>query len=255
MLLALTVMLTACGPSAQASPIPAPTVAPVVSAGNAVSALVRVVPSQSSGLGFLIAGSVRQVLVQEGDEVEAGQALIVLSAPQLDLGVTAAEQGLIAAERNEFIQGQGRRKWDGFKFVWVAGPPEQRTQAHSRVLQAQAGLAAADAGLEQSILRAPFDGTVVAITVQPGEVVQPGQVVATVGDLARLRIETTDLSERDVARVRVGQAAQVTLDAFTAALNGSVAAIAPRRGVPRMVMSSSESRSSCQRNRRICFGG
>ena len=213
-------VLTACSPSVQAAPIATPSSAPVVEVGNSVTASVRVVPAQASDLGFLIAAPVKQVLVHEGDDVEAGQALVVLEASQLDLGVEAAEQGLLAAQRNEFIQGQGRRKWDGFKFVWVAGPPEQRTQAHARVLQAQAGLDAAKAELDQSILRAPFDGTVVAISVQTGEVVQVGQIVATVGDLAHLRIETTDLSERDIARVRVGQAAQVSLDAFTVPMSG-----------------------------------
>jgi multidrug efflux pump subunit AcrA (membrane-fusion protein) len=227
---AMALLLAACTPAAPAPSAGATSRPPVAAADNIVRASVRVEPAQSSDLGFLISASVKEVLVREGDGVEAGQALVVLDAPQLELGVQAAKEGLLAAERDEFIQSQGRRKWDGFKFVWVAGPPEQRTIAHARVLQSQAALAAATAALEQSVLRAPFDGTVVAIGVQPGEVVQPAQVVASVGDLTHLLVETTDLSERDIARVRVGQAANVTLDAFVVPLGGAVSLIEPRAG-------------------------
>jgi RND family efflux transporter MFP subunit len=202
----------------------------VVPAGDVIRAEVRVVPRRSSDLGFLIAAPVEQIWVVEGEDVRTGQGLLVLDVPQLEAAVEAAEQGLIAAKQNEFIQSQGRRKWNGFKFVWVAGPPEQRTAAHARVLQAQASLEAAKAALEQSVVRAPFDGTVVSIRVRPGEVVQPAQIVASVGELAHLQIETTDLSERDIARLRIGQAAHIMLEAFTEPLDGNVAAIDPIAG-------------------------
>ncbi len=119
----------------------------------------------------------------------------------------------------------------GWLQVRLAGRSTRAAHACTRrVIQAQAALDAAKARLEQSILRAPFDGVVVAIGIQSGEIVQPGQVIATVGDLTHLRIETTDLSEREIARVRVGQAAQVTLDAFAVPLVGSVTAIDPMAG-------------------------
>jgi HlyD family secretion protein len=112
----------------------------------------------------------------------------------------------------------------------MAGPPEQRQKAAARVVQAQAGLEAAQAELAQATLVAPFDGTVVSIKIAPGELVQPGQVALVLGDLARLQIETTDLSERVVAGVRVGQTAHVRLKAFADELTGRVSAIAPMAG-------------------------
>lgn len=178
----------------------------------------------------MITAPVRQVLVSEGQTVSAGQTIIVLDSPQLEYSLRAAEAAYTSAERDEFIQSQGRRKWNGFKSVWVAGPPEQRQVARARVLQAQAGLEAARAKLDQSVLRAPFDGTLVSITVRPGEVVQPGQVTAIIGDLAHLRIETTDLSERNIARVRPGQRVQVAIEALRSNLEGTVAAIDPISG-------------------------
>ena len=228
---ACTAVVAACSP---ALPPPAlETNAQVQSASGAsdrLTASVRVVPATMAELGFVISAPVRQVLVVEGSAVSAGQALIALDSPQLEYAVSAAEAAYTSAERDDFIQGQGRRKWNGMKFVWVAGPPEQRQVAHAKVLQAQAGLEARRAELRQAMLSAPFDGTVVSIAVRPGEVAQPGQVVAVIGDLTHLRLETTDLSERDIARVRLGQRARITLEALPSGLRGTVSAIDPMAG-------------------------
>jgi multidrug resistance efflux pump len=63
-------------------------------------------------------------------------------------------------------------------------------------------------------VRAPFGGTVTALHVNVGEVVAPGQPLVTLGDLTTPYVETTDLNEIDVARVRAGQVASVSFDAF-----------------------------------------
>jgi len=81
------------------------------------------------------------------------------------------------------------------------------------VAQAQVELDATQVALARCELRAPFDGTVGAVDVRVGELVAPGQPLLTLGDLTTLRVETTDLDEIDVARVEVGQQADVTFDA------------------------------------------
>ncbi len=67
--------------------------------------------------------------------------------------------------------------------------------------------------------------------MNPGEVVQSGQPVLTVADLGGLRVETTDLSERDVARVAVGQPITVYVEALATEIGGHVARIAPPANV------------------------
>jgi multidrug resistance efflux pump len=52
------------------------------------------------------------------------------------------------------------------------------------------------------------------IHVREGEEVLPGQTVLVLGDLAYLRVETTDLDEIDVAVVRPGQHVDLTFDAL-----------------------------------------
>jgi len=94
------------------------------------------------------------------------------------------------------------------------------------VAQAKASLAAARAALEDLEIRAPFGGTAVEVNVDVGDTAAPGAVVVVVATLDQLRARTTDLTELDVARVREGQAAAVTVDALPEAqLAGTVVQI------------------------------
>jgi HlyD family secretion protein len=56
---------------------------------------------------------------------------------------------------------------------------------------------------------------------------QTGQVVITLADLANMRIETTDLSERDVPSVQMGQTANVYIEALDITVTGRVTKISP----------------------------
>jgi len=195
-----------------------------------VSAAVRIVPAAVADLAFVVSGPVKRVIAREGQAVRLGDPLIELDAPELGYASTAAQEAVKSAQANESIQSQGRRKWDGTKFVWLSGPPEQRQLAHARTLQAQAEFDAARVALAQATLNAPIDGTVASITVSQGELVQPGQVVLVIADLGRLQAETTDLSEREIARVKVGQHATLRLKAFSNPIGGIVTGITPMAG-------------------------
>jgi multidrug resistance efflux pump len=219
-----------CAGSAPAVPTAAAAPSPSPASLSTVTASAKVVPAQIANLSFVVSGPVKDVAVKAGDQVKAGQPLITLDAPDLAYAETSAEAALKSAQADAFIQSQGRRKWDGFKFVWNSGPPEQRQEANARVVQAQAGLAVAQARLAQATLVAPFDGTVASISVSQGETVQPDQIVVTVGSLDHLRLETTDLSERLIAGVRLGQPATVRLKALADPLTGHVSSIAPLAG-------------------------
>lgn len=106
--------------------------------------------------------------------------------------------------------------------------PEALAVADAEVARAAAALEAARAVQAQTLLPAPFDGTVGSLMFQPGERVLPGQPVAVVGGLDALRVETTDLRETDVARVAVGQAVDVTFDSLPdVRLKGRVDYLAP----------------------------
>jgi HlyD family secretion protein len=109
-----------------------------------------------------------------------------------------------------------------------AGPdPAKMRLAEARISNAQTQLSAAQAALGHLTLAAPFDGTVAAVNVHPGEWVIPGQVVLTLADLGNLQIETTDLSERDIPQVEVGQPVTVFIKALGQEVPGRVSDIAP----------------------------
>jgi len=76
------------------------------------------------------------------------------------------------------------------------------------------------------VLRAPFDGTVGELLVEEGELVTPQATVLRFGDLTKMQIETTDLSEVDINEVKVGQKATASIDALGGKeLSGAVARI------------------------------
>ena len=233
-LILLALGLTAC---AQNTPTTVPTVVLDSSApggqddsqGAHVSASAEVVPAQESQMGFIISAAVKELAVEEGDQVQAGQPLIVLDTPDLQYSVVAAEAALRSAQSYAQLQKYRRSILNhAGKTIYLTGPHEVQEVADAKVVQALAALEAARAALAQGTLLAPFDGTVVAINVAPGELVQPGQAVVVLADLEDLQIETTDLSERDLPRVSVGQNAAIFIEALNAEFSGKVKSISPR---------------------------
>jgi HlyD family secretion protein len=112
--------------------------------------------------------------------------------------------------------------------VKAAVRPEVVAVGQARVDQAQAAVLQALAALASASLTAPFAGTVAAVNISPGETVGAGVAVITLGDLANLRLETDDLSETSVGRVRLGQVVAVAFEALPARdFKGKVTQIAP----------------------------
>lgn len=64
------------------------------------------------------------------------------------------------------------------------------------------------------VLTAPWRGTVTGMPAHDGDTVMPGTVVATVADLSRLQIETTDVDEFLIADIRPSQSVTMTIDAL-----------------------------------------
>jgi multidrug efflux pump subunit AcrA (membrane-fusion protein) len=113
--------------------------------------------------------------------------------------------------------------------VLLAGtPPETIEVAETAVVQAQVGLETAKVALARTAVTAPYAGTVGQVLVRQGEFVGPGQPLIILGDLRTLHIETTDLSEVDVAHVYEGQAVEVSFDALpNRSFAGVVLSISP----------------------------
>ena len=204
------------------------------SAQKTVTASAVIVPAQVSELGFLISGMARDIPVREGDLVETGQTLLVLDTPDLQFAVTEAQAGLRAAQAQAEIRSNEIRKKYIINYrkltvtkLRLSVPHEVIEMADADVQRAQALLEIAQAKLAQGTLIAPFDGTVTSLSVIPGEFVPSDQAVITLATLNTLQVETTDLSERDIPNVHIGDAANIVIEALNKNISGKVIRISP----------------------------
>ena len=109
------------------------------------------------------------------------------------------------------------------------GPrPEDVAVAEMQVQQARTALEKAKQALFRAQLLAPFDGTISAVYLSPGEWAEAGAPVIELLDTTRWRVETRNVSELNIGRIRVGQEAIVRVMAFRGEeLRGRVDAISP----------------------------
>ena len=85
--------------------------------------------------------------------------------------------------------------------------------AQTALAQARAALVAAQARLEQTVIRAPADGTLIARAVEPGDVVQPGKELMALAPAGETQI-VVQIDEKNLAQLKVGQKALASADAY-----------------------------------------
>jgi RND family efflux transporter MFP subunit len=136
-----------------------------------------------SNLGFRVPGKVIRRLVDVGQQVKAGQALMQIDESDLRLAVTAKRNAVIAA-RAVATQARSDEKRYATLVQTAAVSVQHYEQAKATLDTAEAQLAAAEAEARvaeneatYSILAADADGTVVEALGEPGQVVAAGQVV------------------------------------------------------------------------------
>ena len=212
-----------------------------------LEAIGTVRASQTSQVASQMMGTILEIHVREGDKVRAGQVLAVLddaqpqaAVAQAAAAVAAAEKEVIAADSDVSISQSTLQRYQQLYEKKSVSPQEfdeisaRRQSAEARRDLARAQQAQASAALNQARialayvqLRAPFDGLVTEKKAEAGALATPGAPLFTVEDARGFRLEVT-VDERDVQRVRVGQAAPVSLEALgNAAVTGKVAQILP----------------------------
>jgi multidrug efflux pump subunit AcrA (membrane-fusion protein) len=154
----------------------------------------------------------------------AAQATLdqLLAGPKAsDLSLADAQVWVAAAERDAA---------QAYLDLLREGPrPENIAVAQAQVEQQQAALDAAKAARDKAMLLAPFDGVVSTVSIRENEWANPGQEIVLLAGGEALEVETTDLNEIDVARVKVGDTVTVTFDALPdVTIQGKVASIAPK---------------------------
>jgi HlyD family secretion protein len=111
------------------------------------------------------------------------------------------------------------------------------TRLESSLTLARADVAQIEQAIERKRVRAPADGTVLNIWAREGEfaITSPDAPLVLFGDISSLRVRT-EVEERDVVKVKVGQRAIIKADAFgDQEFAGVVTSMAPALGAPRIL--------------------
>lgn len=109
------------------------------------------------------------------------------------------------------------------------GPdPEKLAYLEASVKNAKDQVAVAKVAIDNLSINAPFGGTISLVNATLGDVVSPGQILFILTDVSTLTIETTDLSERDVARVQPGQMVTVRFESLQTNVQGKVMVVSVR---------------------------
>lgn len=174
-------------------------------------------PLQQATLSTKVMGTVTAVLVQEGDEVAAGQPLVRIDARDLDAkGAQAAASVALAEAARREVQAQA----DRIRALYAdsAATRAQLDAAEGALARADAGVRAARAAAGElgavssyATIRAPFAGVVTRRFVDPGAFAAPGAPLVHVMDATRLRVAATAAPDM-VRGVRRGQAIAATVE-------------------------------------------
>ena len=227
--------------------------------GNASASVLDatgyVVARRMATVSAKVTGRVRDVRIEEGQRVEEGQVLATLDPVDADAQralaasqVNAAQSqiGSVQAQLKEAEANAARLgALVGQKLISraqyeqsVAARDALRAQLATAQRNAQVardGLRIADNGVDNTVVRAPFSGVVIAKSAQPGEIVSPLSAgggftrtgIGTIVDMQSLEVEV-EVGEAFIGRVKPGMPTETILNAYQDwKIPGKVIAIIP----------------------------
>lgn len=195
-------------------------------AATLLNAAGYVVAQRKAAVASKATGRLEWLGVVEGSRVRTGEVIARLEnrdvqaqAEQAAASVASARVEQKDAERQLVRTRElARQKYVSDSALDVAQARFDRAQAGVEV--AQANLRAAQVAVDQTLIRAPFDGVVLTKAANVGDVITPFSsaldskgAVVTMADMETLEVEA-DVSEANLAKIRVGQPCEIQLDAF-----------------------------------------
>jgi HlyD family secretion protein len=206
-----------------------------------VTASGQVRPQTKVDVASDVSGKIMKLAVKEGQMVSAGQFLLQIDQSQ-PLAAVQRSEAAVASSRAQLAQAQSsldgaQKSYDRSLAIKTANSSfvtaEQLEQlktavdvnkaqvdaATHAVDQATASLNDAKSALEKTTIYAPMAGQVTRLAVEQGETAVPGTfnkdaaTLLTISDMSVLETRVK-VDETDVARIRIGDSAQVQIDAF-----------------------------------------
>ncbi|MEO6154759.1 MAG: efflux RND transporter periplasmic adaptor subunit, partial [Thermomonas sp.] len=214
-----------------------------------------VVARRMATVSSKITGKVREILIEEGQQVEAGQVMATLDPIDANAQRDLSQSQLLAArsqidgvraqlkdaESNAARLGSlvGQKLVSRAQFDQAVSQRDalraQVTTAERNAQVASASLRIAEHSVDNTIVRAPFAGVVIAKAAQPGEIVSPLSAgggftrtgIGTIVDMDSLEVEV-EVGEAFIGRVKPGMATETVLNAYQDwKIPGKVIAIIP----------------------------
>lgn len=214
-----------------------------------VEAKGQLKPISSSVVSPSVDGTVDSINVQAGQSVSEGDVLMTIKNDELDRNVAEAQRAVAAAQEDltsaqkaaAVAQATPTTDVDGASAAAGVSAASADTNA---VSAAQRSLASAQANLDQAnakaasrTVTAPSSGSIVELNAKVGATVTGGMIMGEsdtsggkqcmqIADLSKMKV-TVQVGEKDIAKIAVGQSANVTYPAFPDIVSqGTVTAIA-----------------------------
>jgi RND family efflux transporter MFP subunit len=202
---------------------------------------------ESATISAQVMGRIDQVLVHEGDNVQAGQTLVILddatlrsASDQAQAGVRAAENQQAAAQAEAALAASTLGRYKQLQAEKSVSPQEmdevtrRAEAAQSRVDAVRAQTDAAKAQvigarsmLGYARLRAPFAGVVTGRMADPGTMAAPGVPLLQVDSNGLLQLQAT-IDESAIGSIRKGMKTSIVIDGVPKdELSGTVAEVVP----------------------------
>ncbi len=174
------------------------------SAGSAGVRASGTIEATDVDVAAQVTGQVRELRVDEGSSVQAGETLALLDrvAPAAAVSQAQANVGLAQAEARRvdalFASGNATR--------------QEKDNADARLVQAEAALVLAQKTLDNTCVISPLSGTVTSKAVEVGDLATPGAVIVSISKLDTVKL-TIYVSETELPKVKLGSVAEVKIDA------------------------------------------
>lgn len=165
-------------------------------------------------------GRLARLHFREGEAVKAGDLLV-----SLDDAIARAELGQARANLD-----LAEKSYQRAQMLYKRGASNAQAQdeALSQQQAARASLALAQARLDKTQLRAPYDGVLGLRQVSPGDYLSAGQDIVNLEVLDPLKVDFR-IPQKAVAQVRPGQAVEISVDAYPGErFQGRIVALNPR---------------------------
>ncbi len=209
--------------------------------GEGITANGYVVARTKASVSSKILGRLSWIGVSEGTRVRAGEVIARLDDADVDAAANAARASVaqvevqLAQAKRELARTQALKRDNLVADANLESAQMQVDVLAAQLNSARAQVALAQANLENTRVRAPFDGTVLRKDAEVGEIVAPSSAgggltrtaIVTIADLHTLEVEV-DVNEAYIAQVRGDQPARITLDAYPdTSFSGRVRQVVP----------------------------